>query len=413
MLHDNGHGVVVVGASVAGVHAAEALRDNAYSGPITVLDAEPGPASYDRPPLSKQLLLGEWDLPRAALRAPAALADRHIDTRYGVHAVGLDVDAATVHTSHGPQPFDGLIIATGATPRRLPGVAPMAGLHGLRTASECLALRADFERGAELVIVGAGFIGMEVAAAARAMGVSVTVVDTLDAPMAGQLGRELGQQLQRLHEGHGVRFLLGRGVTSVRGVDRVESVELDDGTVLRADVVLVGIGARPVTDWLSRSGLDTSDGLICDRRLFAAPQIVGAGDVVNWHNPRYDRRMRIEHWTTAMEHGAVAAGNLLGDADEHRDADLVPYFWSDQYGVRIQQAGITGATTRVVRGDPDTVVVLSGDADLLTGVIAVGADRAFVRARRLLRKPCTLDDAEDAVASLLARGGVGSEPSRR
>ncbi|GEL24813.1 pyridine nucleotide-disulfide oxidoreductase [Pseudonocardia sulfidoxydans NBRC 16205] len=404
MLPSTGAGVVVVGASVAGLHAAEALRDADYAGPVTVLDADQEP-SCDRPPLSKQLLAGVWTREQTQLRDADALAGRGIDVRHGVRAVGLDIQSSTLDTSAGPLRYDGLVVATGATARDLPGAGTRPGLYTLRTQADCLALRRDLEDGAALVVVGAGFIGMEVAATARSLGAEVTVVDPLEAPMQGVLGRDAGRALQRLHAEHGVGFRLGRGVRVVHGASRVGAVELDDESVVRADAVLVGIGARPAAGWLAGAGLDVSAGLACDRYLAAAPHVVGAGDVVDWFNPRYGRRMRVEHWTNAAQQGAIAARNLLVARVDRNPADLVPYFWSDQYDVRIQFSGVAGSDVRVLplgsATRPERRVVLSGQDGVLTSVLAVGVDQAFVRARRMLRRRTPMDEAEATVRTLL------------
>ncbi|MFC4946592.1 NAD(P)/FAD-dependent oxidoreductase [Pseudonocardia sp. GCM10023141] len=415
MLPPTGAGVVVVGASVSGLHAAEALRDADYAGPVTVLDADPGPPC-DRPPLSKQLLSGAWTREQALLRDADALAGRGIEVRHGVRALGLDAASSTLDTSAGTLPYDGLVVATGAVARGLPGVGARPGLYTLRTPADCLALRADLEDGAALVIIGAGFIGMEVAATARGLGAAVTVVDPLAVPMQAVLGRDTGLALQRLHTNHGVAFRLGRSVQVVHGASRVEVVELDDGSAVRADAVLVGIGARPATDWLTGAGLDVSSGLQCDQYLAAGPRIAGAGDVVDWYNPRYEQRMRVEHWTNAAEQGAHAARNLLLAPGDRIPVDLVPYFWSDQYDVRIQFGGVVGDVVRVVpAGDvdrPERRVVLTGREGVLTSVLAVGADRPFVRARRMLRRATPMDEAEKVIRALLSTDLVSTDPGR-
>ncbi|MFC5993843.1 NAD(P)/FAD-dependent oxidoreductase [Pseudonocardia hispaniensis] len=409
-LPTTGRGIVVVGGSLAGLHAAEALREHGYDGPVTLLGAEDEPP-YDRPPLSKQVLTGEWQPGRAALRNGGELAAARIEVRVGVRATGLDPDRREVRTADGAAvAYDGLIIATGCAARTLPGADPRPGLHTLRTLADCMALRAELRAGARLVVIGAGFIGMEAAAAARSLGAEVTVVDPLPTPMQAVLGPRIGAALGRLHREHGVLFRLGRNVRAVIGSLRVEGVQLDDGTVLPGDAVLVGIGATPAVGWLADSGLDITAGLRCDEYLTAGPpEITAAGDVVSWTNPLFGERMRIEHWSNAIEQGAAAARNLLAAPAERTPFASVPYFWSDQYDVRIQFAGRAGADCLTLLEDPDAPVflILSGRAGRLSGVLSVNAARAFTRARRMIAQQRPLQQAANELSRLLP-----VEPSR-
>jgi 3-phenylpropionate/trans-cinnamate dioxygenase ferredoxin reductase component len=397
--------MVVAGGSLAGLHAAEALRDEGFDGQVIVLNAETE-LPYDRPPLSKQVLSGEWPPDRARLRTTDQLAAAGIDLWAGALATGLDLDRREVRLADGQRlPYDGLVIATGATARSLPGTAPRPGLHSLRTLAECLALRAELAAGARLAIVGAGFIGMEVAAAARLLGAPVAVIDPLTVPMRAVLGDRLGTVLRRLHEQHGVTFLMGRGVRHIRGHARVEGLELDDGTVIAADAVLVGIGATPGTDWLADSGLGIGNGLICDACLGAGPPgIVAAGDVASWHNPLFDERMRIEHWTNATEQGAAAARNLLRPPAEQTAFSAVPYFWSDQYDCAIQFAGRPGTNRTVVLDDEESArfLALFSRDRLLTGVLAVNAAKPFIRGRRMIGRQLPVERAMTEMRALLA-----------
>ncbi|GAB2575032.1 NAD(P)/FAD-dependent oxidoreductase [Kribbella endophytica] len=370
--------VVVVGASAAGLAAAEALRSKGYDGRLTLIGEEQH-APYDRPPLTKQVLSGLWEPDRVLLRDEAAISRLDADLRLGQTAVGLDVsrrtvrlgpfagrpDAARRPSRPGPSlpgvsegsadellAFDGLVIATGVRPRRLPG-SDLAGVHTVRTVDDALALRTILLTGPKVVVVGAGFLGTEVAAAARGLGLDVTLVDPAPAPLQRQFGVRIAELVAQTHSDHDVRLRMNSGVARFLSTDgRVNGVELTDRTVLDADVVVVAIGAVPATEWLAGSGLPIGDGVECDAHCRAAPGIYAAGDVASWYNPRFDRRMRVEHRLNATEQGTAVAANLLG-ADQ--PFTPVPYFWSDQYDVRLQAYGIfpRDAATSVVHGDPD------------------------------------------------------------
>ncbi|GAB3835732.1 NAD(P)/FAD-dependent oxidoreductase [Kribbella italica] len=363
--------VVVVGASAAGLSAAESLRSKGYDGKLTLIGEEPHPP-YDRPPLTKQVLSGVWEPERVVLRDQTAISKLDADVRLGQTAVGLDVSQRTLRLgprTAGPDParrepqsgqagtgveqlaFDGLVIATGVRARRLPG-SELAGVHTVRTLDDALALRSALLSGPRVVVVGAGFLGTEVAAAARGLGLDVTLVDPGPAPLQRQFGVRVADLVAQTHSDHGVRLRMNSGVTRFVSTEgRVTGVELTDRTVLAADVVVVAIGAVPATEWLADSRLPIGDGLECDATCRAAPGIYAAGDVASWYNPRFDRRMRVEHRLNATEQGSAVAANLLG-ADQ--PFAPVPYFWSDQYDVRLQAYGIfpRDATTTVVHGDP-------------------------------------------------------------
>jgi NADPH-dependent 2,4-dienoyl-CoA reductase/sulfur reductase-like enzyme len=381
--------IVVAGGSLAGLHAAEALRDQGYDGQLTVVDAEPG-LPYDRPPLSKQVLAGGWLPEQARLRTAEQLAAAGIDLRAGTRAAGLDTARREVRLADGQRlPYDGLVIATGATARSLPGVRPRPGLHTLRTLDDCLALRAELIAGARLAVIGAGFIGMEAAAAARSLGAPTAVIDPLAVPMQPVLGDSIGGALRRTHEQHGATFLMGRSVRRVHGHARVEGLELDDGTTVAADAVLTGIGALPATGWLTESGLGLNDGLLCDASLSAGPpDIVAAGDIARWHNPLFAEHMRVEHWTNAVEQGATAAGNLLREPADRIAFSAIPYFWSDQYDWAIQFAGrpATERTTILADEQTATFLTLFSRQGTLTGVLAVNLPKPFLRGRRGIAK---------------------------
>ena len=369
--------VLVVGASAAGLAAAETLRREGYVGELTLLGAEPHPP-YDRPPLSKQILAGEWEVGRLALRAEEHLADLGLDLRLGATATGLDLAAREVRLADGASVgYDALIIATGVRPRRLPG----DGAHVLRTLDDALALRENLGPGKRLVVVGAGFLGAEAAAVARGLGTDVTVLEPAPVPLAHAVGAEVGAVLAQAHLDHGVDLRTGVSVTAVAR----SGVQLADGELVAADEVLVAIGSLPNTEWLEDSGLTIDNGVVCDEYCVAAPGVYAAGDVARWHNPLFDESMRIEHRTNAAEQGLAVARNLLSPQARQPFAP-VPYFWSDQYDLKIQSYGYLR--------DHDEMAVVDGElasgrfiaayrkAENLTGVVALGASPRALRTWR-------------------------------
>jgi NADPH-dependent 2,4-dienoyl-CoA reductase/sulfur reductase-like enzyme len=366
--------IVVVGASAAGLSAAETLRREGYGGEITLVGAEPQ-LPYDRPPLSKQILAGEWEADRLALRSDEHLADLGLDFRLGTSATGLDLGARSVALADGSSlEYDALIIATGVRPRRLPG----EGAHVLRTLGDALALRERIGPGTRLVVVGAGFLGAEAAAVARGLGAEVTVLEPAPVPLAHAVGAEVGSVLARAHLENGVDLRTGVGVAAVaRG-----EVQLADGSVIVADEVLVAIGALPNTEWLESSGLTVDNGVVCDEYCVAAPGVYAAGDVARWHNPLFDTSMRIEHRTNAAEQGMAVARNLL-NPDSPKPFAPVPYFWSDQYDMKVQAYGYLRGHEQiaVVEGDLAERRFLAAyrTGDRVAGVLGVGVSPKSIR----------------------------------
>jgi 3-phenylpropionate/trans-cinnamate dioxygenase ferredoxin reductase subunit len=345
--------LVVVGASLAGIRAVETLRSEGYDGRLVLVGAEPH-LPYDRPPLSKEVLRGDWGTERLPLRRKD-YDELELELRLGRRAVALDAAAREVELDDGARlGFDGLLIATGAQPRTLPGTGGLEGVHVLRTVDDALALRADLEAApARVVVVGGGFIGAEVAASCRARGLEVTMVEPLPAPMERGIGREMGALMAEVHRDHGVDLRLGTGVDAIEGGARVERVKLGDGSVVDADTVVVGIGVAPATDWLESSGIALDDGVVCDASCATSiPGVFAAGDVARAWHPVYGRAIRVEHWTHAVEQGVAAARSLLGHAEPF---DAIPLFWSDQYDRKIQLAGLPefDGESRVVHGSLD------------------------------------------------------------
>jgi 3-phenylpropionate/trans-cinnamate dioxygenase ferredoxin reductase subunit len=333
------YAVTIVGASLAGYRAAETLRRDGFEGRISLIGDEHH-APYDRPPLSKKYLAGDLDDDRLALTTAEKLADLQLDLRLGCSATGLDVAGRTLEVGGVAEPFDGLVIATGTRCRTLPGTAGLAGVHTLRTRDDAAAIRDALADGARrLMVVGAGFIGAEVASTAIGRGVDVTMVEALEAPFGRVLGVEMGAVMADVHRHHGVDLRTGVGVDEVLGDGRVAGVRLADGTTLDVDLLVVGIGVVPNTEWLEGSGLTLDNGVVCDETCLAAPGVVAAGDVARWPNPRYGELMRVEHWDNAVQQGVHAARRLLQPDEEATPFAPVPWFWSDQYDRKVQLAG--------------------------------------------------------------------------
>jgi 3-phenylpropionate/trans-cinnamate dioxygenase ferredoxin reductase subunit len=345
---------VIAGAGLAGAKAAEALRDDGYDGKIVILGEERA-RPYERPPLSKDYLRGEFQGDAPYVHEAGFYAEREIELRTGTRAVAVRPRDREVELEGGERiRFDRLLLATGAVPRRLavPG-ADLDGVHYLRTVEDADALRARIRAAGRAVVVGAGWIGAEVAASARQLGIEVVLLEIDEVPLRRVLGPELGAIYRDIHVEHGVRFLGGTGVERIEGVTSVERVVTSDGRVLDCDLVVVGVGVTPRAELAAEAGLDVENGiLVSDRLESSVPGIFAAGDVANAWHPLLERRIRVEHWATALNQGPAAARNMLG-----RDVpyDAVPYFFSDQYDVGMEYAGHATEWDRVVfRGDPAT-----------------------------------------------------------
>jgi len=394
--------VVVVGASLAGLSAARALRGSGFEGRLVVIGDEKHDP-YDRPPLSKDFLAGRQEVADLALTIPPD-ADLKIEWRLGQRATALRpqgsgylIEVADAE----PVECDGVVIATGARARQLPGTdEPLRGVHTLRTLDDALALRAELVPGARLVVVGGGFIGAEIASTARELGVEVTLVELAPTALAGPLGEELGAVFAALHVARGVDVLTGVRVETLLSADgepRVVGVRLADGRELPADVVLVGIGSIPNTEWLAGSGVlgagpdgDLAAGVaISDGGATNLPGVVATGDCAATHSRFADRVVRYEHWTNALQHPALAVATLLGQPAPRQSVTAgVPYFWSDQYGLRLQFAGHyhPGDEVEIVEGDvaAHNFVAVYRRAGRPVAVLGIGQPKVFGRWRKQL-----------------------------
>ncbi|MEU9454039.1 FAD-dependent oxidoreductase [Streptomyces sp. NPDC048277] len=377
--------VAVVGASLAGLSAARSLRQQGYDGRLVVIGDEPH-RPYDRPPLSKEFLAGT--VGEADLALERDDEELHAEWLLGARATGLDRTARAIRLADGREVrADGVVIATGAAARTLPGTEGLAGVHSLRTLDDARALREDLARGGRLVVIGGGFVGAEVAATAYALGLDVTVIEAAPTPLAGPLGETMGRVVSALHSDHGVRLLCGVGVKGLSGERRVDAVLLEDGRSVPADTVVVGVGARPCVEWLEGSGITLDNGVKCgsDGRTDVAG-VVAVGDCANWYDPRTGGHRRVEHWTGALERPAAAVATLLAHGATEPGTPRPPYFWSDQYGVKIQfvgnAAGADSVTVEEGSTDDRSFLAVYRRAGRQVAVLGMNQPRLFTRARK-------------------------------
>ncbi|SHN39946.1 NAD(P)/FAD-dependent oxidoreductase [Cryptosporangium aurantiacum] len=382
--------LVVVGGGLAATRVIEEYRRLDGSGPVVVVAAEPH-LPYDRPPLSKSVLRGEHD----AVPLREEWSSLGVEFRLGRRTTALHPDRRSVLLDDGEElSYEALVIATGATPRTLPGLAG-DGVHVIRTLDDALALRRDLVEHGRLTVVGGGFIGCEAAASARSTGATVTLVETLPTPLARVLGTRVGAEVAAEHERAGVELRCGTAVVEARVRDGRRELLLSDGSTVDATVVLVGLGVVPDTGWLEGSGVAVDDGVLCDDvGRTSVPSVWAAGDIARWQNPRTGERARVEHWTSAADQGRAIARDLVGQG---KPLDEVPYFWSDQYERKWQMLG---------RPEPDDEVTLVsvgpagkglvavyGRDGRVTGVVGAAAPRWVMRMRSLLSEGGSYDDA--------------------
>ncbi|MCW3814036.1 FAD-dependent oxidoreductase [Micromonospora sp. DR5-3] len=348
---------VIVGAGLAGAKAAQTLREEGFDGRVILLGAEPE-RPYERPPLSKGLLLGTTPRPDVYVHEADWYTAHDVQLRTATRVTAIDRDLRQVVLDDGDRlGYDKLLLTTGSTPRRLdvPG-ADLDGVRYLRTLADSDRIAEALSDRAHLVVVGAGWIGLEIAAAARQRGATVTVVEIADLPLQRVLGDEVARVFADLHRGHDVTFHFGAGIRQLRGTGQVSSVLLTDGTELPADAVVVGVGIQPDTQLAEAAGLKVDNGIVTDARLRTSdPHIYAAGDVANAHHPLLDRHLRVEHWANALNGGPAAARSMLGQQVEY---DRLPYFFSDQYDLGMEYSGWVdphGYDRVVFRGDPAVV----------------------------------------------------------
>ena len=397
---------VIVGAGQAGGRAAEAMRGHGFTGRVVLIGEEPH-LPYERPPLSKQVLLGEAEPETTHLNPAEFYADRRIELRLGTRAVAIDRAARRVELGDGgAEAYDKLLLATGSAVRRLPlPGSELAGVHVLRGIEDSLAIRAALEPGARIAIVGGGYIGLEVAAVARTRECEVAVIEVLDSLLARVMTAEMGAYFADLHRGRGVDLRLGTGVAAFEGGARIERVRLADGSALAADAVVVAVGIAPEIELAQAAGLDIGDGIaVDDRGRTSDPDIFAAGDVTEHPNPILGRRVRLESWQNAQNQAIAAARAMCGEAEPYAE---LPWFWSDQYDVNLQMLGLPDAESEtVVRGEMGseafTVFHLRGDR--VIAATAINGARDIAVARRLIERERRVDPARlaDTAAPLRA-----------
>jgi NADPH-dependent 2,4-dienoyl-CoA reductase/sulfur reductase-like enzyme len=375
----SGKGIVIVGGGLAASRTSEQLRRAGYTGHITMVGKEVH-LPYDRPPLSKELLRSEVD---DSTLKPREFYDEHdITLRLGVAATSLDTAARTVALDDGTTlGYEELVIATGLVPRRIPTFPDLEGIRVLRSFDESLALRGHASAARHAVVVGAGFIGCEVAASLRGLGVDVVLVEPQPAPLASVLGEQIGELVARLHRAEGVDVRAGVGVAEVRGKEHVESVALTDGADVTADLVVVGIGSRPATEWLHGSDIEVDNGVICDEAgRTSAPNVWALGDVASWRNPM-GHQVRVEHWSNVADQARVVVPAMIGL--EMPSNVVVPYFWSDQYDIKIQCLGEPQATDTVhlVEDDGRKFLAYYERDGVVSGVVGGGMPGKVMKTR--------------------------------
>jgi 3-phenylpropionate/trans-cinnamate dioxygenase ferredoxin reductase component len=386
----NSGGVVIVGGGLAAARTAEQLRRSDYAGPITIVSDEDH-LPYDRPPLSKEVLRAETD--DVTLKPAEFYDENDITVVLGKAARSVDTDARSLKLADGSElGYDELIIATGLVPKRIPSFPDLPGIHVLRSFDESLKLRGEAGSARHAVVVGAGFIGCEVAASLRGMGVDVVLVEPQPAPLASVLGEQIGSLVARLHRAEGVDVRCGVGVADVGGTEKVEKVTLSDDTELDADLVVVGIGSHPATAWLEGTGVAVDDGVVCDAvGRASAPHVWAIGDVASWRNT-VGHQVRVEHWSNVADQARALVPAMLGK--ETSPAVSVPYFWSDQYDVKIQCLGEPEATdiVHVVEDDGRRFLAFYERDGVVAGVVGGGMPGKVMKTRAKIAAGAPISD---------------------
>lgn len=398
--------VAVVGASLAGLRFVEALRREGFEGQITVIGAEDA-LPYDRPPLSKQFLVDDWEEEKLSL-SRNGVEELEAEWKLGVTATALDPGAPRLSLADGSTvQADAVVLATGTRARRLPFGQDLEGVLELRILDDARRLRTAIAAAPRVVVVGAGFIGMEVAASCRKKGLEVTVVEPLPSPLIRGLGPVLGERVARTHRDEGVEFRLGVGVDGFEGEGAVTGVRLSDGETIPAELVIVGVGAAPATEWLEGAGLEIDNGVLCDATGATTRENVYAlGDCARWENERYPERPRFEHWTSAVEQSDVVAKRIVhGQAEPFAP---IPYVWTDQFHLRIAIAGEIqdGDEMHVCLGDveDDQFLALFGRDGRLSGAVGFKRPRQLNGLRRKMAEPGGISFA-DAIAEHAPKDG--------
>jgi 3-phenylpropionate/trans-cinnamate dioxygenase ferredoxin reductase subunit len=383
-------GIVIVGGGLAATRTAEQLRRAEYTGPITIVSDEDH-LPYDRPPLSKEVLRAETD--QVTLKPAEFYDENDITVLLGSGATALDTTAQTVTLANGDViDYEELVIATGLVPKRIPSLPDLEGVRVLRTYDESLALREHAGSAKHAVVIGAGFIGCEVAASLRKLGVEVTLVEPQPSPLASVLGTQIGDLVARLHRAEGVEVRCGIGVTGITGTEHVEKVLLSDGTELDADIVVVGIGSRPSTDWLEGSGVEVDNGVVCDAAgRTSAPKVWAIGDVASWQDVS-GHQVRVEHWSNVADQARTVVPTMLGG--EAPTTVVVPYFWSDQYDVKIQCLGEPEAddVVHVVEDDGRKFLAYYERDGAVVGVVGGGMPGKVMKARNKIANAVPIAD---------------------
>ena len=345
------------------------------------------------------MLAGDWEPDRVALTTPAKNDELSLEWHLGTKATELNISESKVLLDSGHTiSFDGAIIATGARCISLRMAGDLQGIHTLRGLDDAMAIRSEFEKTPhKVVVVGAGFIGAEVAATARQRGLDVTMVEAAEVPFERVLGNEMGTVTANVHRDNGVEVITGTPVESFKGDDRVEKVVLANGTEIDADVVIVGIGVRPNTEWLDNSGLTIDNGIVCDETCQAAPRIVAAGDVARWPNKLFGEQMRVEHWDNAVEQGVYAARRLLAGESEIEPYAPTPWFWTDQFDRKIQLAGRTRPTdeVKIVTGSIEErrFAAAYGREGKLVGILGFNRPRHVMQYKQMITEGVGWEDA--------------------